>query len=203
MRKSRLPVVVVCVGLLGAVPALAGEPPAYVPQRDVTIEYVVTPAGRPQEHARVSAEAGAAHIRIDSDSVPGPVVLDRAAGTALIIYPPAKMFTELPGQRLDVERLLDDAHPQFTAIGHSVVAGYACTDYRIVARDGSGTGCLTADGVLLRGSGQDRHGRGGAVSAVSVRYAALPASAFAPPPGYAELPRGMLSALIPGLGRAE
>ena len=201
MHLIRLPSLAVIVALAGAAPAVAAEQPVYLPTRDVTIDYVVTPQNREPEHARVAVAAGGAHLRLDSEAVPGPVLIDRDRATALLVYPPAKLFTELPSRGFRLDRLIAEGHPQFTRVGASEVIGLRCTEYRIVASQGSGIGCLTEDGVLLRGSGQDAKGHGGAVLATAVRYGPVPASAFRPPPGYQELPPGALAALLPGLGR--
>ena len=201
MHSIRLPSLAVIVALAGAAPARAAEQPVYLPTRDVTIDYVVTPQNREPDHARVAVAAGGAHLRLDSEAVPGPVLIDRDRGTALLVYPPAKLFTELPSRGFRLDRLIAEGHPQFTRVGASEVIGLRCTEYRIVATQGSGIGCLTEDGVLLRGSGQDAKGHGGAVLATAVRYGPVPASAFVPPHGYQELPPGALAALLPGLGR--
>lgn len=205
MRSTRLPsfaLAAVTVASVGAAPAAgAADQPAYLPTRDVTIDYVVTPRNREPEHARVAVEAGGSHLRLDSEAVPGPVLIDRDRATAVLVYPPAKLFTQLPSRGFRLDRLIAEGHPQFTRVGASEVIGLHCTEYRIVASQGSGQGCLTDDGVLLRGSGQDLKGRGGAVLATAVRYAPVPASEFMPPPGYQELPPGTLAALLPGLSR--
>ncbi len=201
MHLIRLSSLAVVVALAGAAPAGAADEPVYLPTRDVTIDYTVTSPNREPEQARVAVQAGGAHLRLDSEAVPGPVLIDRDRATAVLVYPPAKLFTELPARGFRLDRLIAEGHPQFTRIGAGEVIGLHCTEYRIVASQGSGQGCLTDDGVLLRGRGQDMKGRGGAVLATAVRYGPVPASAFVPPHGYQELPPGALQALLPGLGR--
>ena len=204
MRPIQLPVLAFSAAIavsIGAGSAGAADQPTYLPTRDVTIDYVVTPQNREPEHARVAVQAGGAHLRLDSEAVPGPVLIDRDRATAVLVYPPAKLFTELPSRGFRLDRLIAEGNPQFTRLGASEVIGLHCTEYRIVARQGSGQGCLTDDGVLLRGSGQDLKGHGGAVLATEVRYGPVPAGAFVPPQGYQELPPGALQALLPGLGR--
>ncbi len=204
MRHIQLPLLAFASAIAAscaAGAAGAADQPAYLPTRDVTIDYVVTPQNREPEHAQVAVQAGGAHLRLDTEAVPGPVLIDRDHATAVLVYPPAKLFTQLPSRGFRLDRLIAEGHPQFSRLGAAEVIGLRCTEYRIVARQGSGQGCLTDDGVLLRGSGQDLKGHGGAVLATAVRYAPVPASAFVPPPGYQELPPGALQALLPGLGR--
>jgi len=48
----------------------------------------------------------------------------------------------------------------------------------------SGSVCVTADGIVLRGQGHDPQYGSGSVEAVSVTYAPQPASLFQLPAGY-------------------
>jgi hypothetical protein len=67
----------------------------------------------------------------------------------------------------------------------------------VLNAQGSGTACITKDGVVLHFSGRDTHGSA-EVTAVTVRFAPEPAADFAVPEGYSAvtLPPGALAALL-------
>ncbi|HTW29712.1 MAG TPA: hypothetical protein VME92_21490, partial [Acetobacteraceae bacterium] len=88
----------------------------------------------------------------------------------------------MPSGAADYLSLSPDMH--FTRIGSATVAGQPCVVWQMQATDGNGTGCVTADGVILRASGSDVKGQKGGVDALTVSYHPLPDSLFGPPPGF-------------------
>ena len=60
---------------------------------------------------------------------------------------------------------------------------------------GSGTACVTADGVILSGRGGDTKGHTGSIVATSVAFSPQPSAMFSPPPDFhhVELPRRLLA----------
>ena len=75
---------------------------------------------------------------------------------------------------------------RFTRRGAQRLLGLDCTDWAIHSPKIEGTGCITADGVVLRAEGVI-DGRPGSMTAQSVAYGKQPPSAFVPPDGYARL----------------
>ena len=78
------------------------------------------------------------------------------------------------------------AGARFRRGGTEQVAGFGCTDYAVQDAHGSGTLCLTADGVPLRGEGT-WNGRAGRFVATHVAYRAQPDELFQVPPGFVQL----------------
>ncbi len=64
------------------------------------------------------------------------------------------------------------------------MAGLDCTVWNLTGKQGTGSACITADGVVLRADGQARREGSGRLEATSVAYGPQPAALFEPPPGF-------------------
>jgi hypothetical protein len=194
--------------LLLALPATAAWAegrPVLLPTRDATVIYRVDSdqPGAPSE-AEVHFRAGAARLRIAPRGMPGYLLVDRDSRKVTMVLPQQQIFLDFP-LRGDPERLLtrqDDM--QFTRRGEETVAGLRCTDWDMQSPDATGSGCVTADGVILRARGTS-HGRAGGIEATSVVYAPQPQSLFEPPPDAKrlDLPKGLSGALLGGKGLSQ
>lgn len=177
--------------VLGTAAALA-QPvgPPLMPTRDVTVVYGVRPDGAPQEQAvRVYFRGGGGLMRIDGPPGPdgaasGDMIMDRDARTMTVVVNQPRIFMQIPERQVVRSPFVLDASMRFTRTGASTVAGLPCTTWSMVTDKGAATACITADGVVLSESGVDGEGARGQLTARTVRYDPLPASLFAPPPGY-------------------
>lgn len=199
--KAMLSIVAACgLGCLLAGAADAEQDrPLLLPSRAVTVDYSVEPDHRPEQQMQVAFAAGGTHMRVDASSAPGTLLIDRERRQAMLLFPPAHMFTVLPGKAQEVDEFLLNDRMHFTREGSAVVAGLACTVWGVRSEKGVARACVTADGVVLRAEGTDPKGRHGSLRATRVDYAPLPDTYFEVPPGYQEvrLPRGALGSIAP------
>ncbi len=185
--------------LLGGVvlipPAVADAPMRVLPSRDVRAAYQVSgaaagipglaPAGEGAAVLRLAWDASGQRLRVQADDRPEVAIVDLSARRADIVDAALHTALVLPMRARDVAALtLSQA--QATRQGRGAVLGYACTIWAVRAARGSGTVCVTEDGVALRGTG-DVDGRHGEFVALSIAYAPQPASLFTIPSGYTRL----------------
>jgi hypothetical protein len=97
--------------------------------------------------------------------------------------PQGKVYFEVTIGNSLAGTFLPNSGARFTREGQSVVAGRPCTRWRVAAPRGSGTACVTPDGVILQAQGGDARGASGEIRATDVTYAAQPAALFKPPQG--------------------
>ncbi len=198
--RGRGPAALVAVLFLLLRPAFAEAPSRVVPSHDVQVVYRVSGAasdvipalvasdGQPAV-LRMAWDASGRRLRVAAEGRPEIAIVDLSRHRADILDPPLHAALRLPMRATDVEALTL-SRARFVRRGRSGVVGYACTVWAVRAARGSGTVCMTDDGVALRGEG-DVDGRHGGFEAVSVAYGLQPAALFAIPPGYSrlELPR--------------
>jgi hypothetical protein len=171
--------------------AWAADRPPFPPTRDVSVTYHVNAkaAGAPETATLAfSAELQKLH----AEGGPGAMIIDLPQQSVVVMIAAAHIAMRMPAGRA-IDRILDlGTHGEAQRVGSDRVAGYRCTIWRFTGRDGSGTACVTDDGVPLRGEGSDGRGSG-AFEALAVTYGAQPASLFEVPPGYKrmELPAGL------------
>lgn len=169
----------IAAACLLATPVLAAAP-ILAPTRDVVIDYAVRPADRPPLGVQVSVQAGGALLRITSPDLPTAFVVDRPAQTATVLLPMLKLYARVAIGRYDPQRtVLRNA--SFERGGQSAVAGRSCTEWRAASSDGRATACITADGVILRGTATDAHGSLGSIQATMVQYVTLSPALFRRP----------------------
>ncbi len=171
--------------------ARAAERPPFPPSRDVSVTYRVNAKADGAPDTATLAFSTALQ-KLHAEGGPGTVIIDLPQRSMVVMIGEAHIAMRMPAGR-SIDRILDlGAHGDAQRIGMDQVAGYRCTVWRFTGRDGSGTACVTDDGVPLRGEGSDGHG-GGAFEAVSVTYGPQPAALFEVPPGYRrmELPAGL------------
>ena len=203
-RPAMLSAAVFLTTAVLAAPGWAADQPLLTPSRDVGIDYTIDqaparqalPGLQPGDRVHLSVKADATKLRLDGQGLPGYLLLDRGAAHMLLVMPAQKMFVQMDADPAAIALFLQPDRLHFTRKGTDTVARLACATWSVQDGARSSTGCLTADGVLLRGSTTER-GTTGAVTATSVTYGPLAENLFEPPPGYhrLDLPPG----LIPGL----
>jgi hypothetical protein len=175
-----------------AAPALAGpyaDPaPRLVPDRDVTIEYVVSPQGRPPVDVEVAVAAGGRLLHITSQDLPTTILVNRDTETASILLPLLRVYADVRIGKYDPEHtILHDA--SFSRAGDRTINGRRCTEWRALSHDGQAAACITPDGVILRGvASSDRKGELGRVEARRIVYGPLSPEMFQIPPHFQKSP---------------
>ena len=168
------------------------------PARDVAVTYRLDGAaadilpGGPVGALRLFWDAAGQRMRLEADGRPQTLLVDLRARGAQIVDSGLRSYVALPVRDAEMQAItLSGA--QMTRQGAETIATLACTVWAVQSPRGTGTVCLTADGVALRATG-DVDGRRGGFTATDVRYAAQPARLF-------QVPAGYMSFSIPGLGR--
>lgn len=185
--------------LAGCGVALAQERPPVAPTRDVMVIYKATaPAqagGRVPQGAqdiRVATTQGGRLLRIEGMGAGGAyVIVDRTTQRMVMVMPQDRRYVEMPANDAFARGFVLNESMTFIKRGTETVAGLKCTLWEVTSREGAGTACVTDDGVLLRGRGND--GKGG-IEATAVRYGPQPAAMFKPPAEFSRLD------VPPGLG---
>jgi hypothetical protein len=180
------------VALLTAGPMLsaaAEDRPLLMPTRDVEVTYAVhaPQAGAPREaHLFYSAELK--KVRLDA-SPQSYLVMDQQARLLTVVMPQQHIYMQSPLKPEMANSILLNLNPQvrFTRKGTDTVAGQPCTVWDVQAPQGSGQVCVSADGVLLRGTGHDKDGNTSGLEATAVSYAHQPESLFTLPAGFQKL----------------
>lgn len=180
---AALAAVTLVLALVAAGPALAQERPRLLPARDADVTYRT--AGDHPREVHVRFKGGTGMLRYEDRAAAG--IVDLAARRVTILEPRMKVTMDLPTSALpvDLDALLASA--RYTREGADTVAGLRCTVWGVQSSDGRGTGCVTADGLVLRGQGSTPSGARGGIEAVAVSYAPQPDSLFAVPQGYTRL----------------
>jgi len=179
-----------------SLPALAQEAPRLFPSRDVAVTYRVSGVG-PMQEVTMAWAAAPRLMRVELPGM-GYTIADFAGQKGFMVMQiPQPMVMDIPmAQAAGHVRALESA--RFTKLGADRVAGVACTNWRHEGAQGSGTGCFTDDGVLLRSQGS-ASGVQGALEALRVTYGAQDTARFQRPAGAPsmQMPGGMLPGLPP------
>ena len=179
-----------------SLPALAQESPRLFPSRDVAVTYRVSGAG-PMQEVTMAWAAAARLMRVDLAGM-GYTIADFAGQKGfMVMQMPQPMVMDIPmAQAAGHVRALESA--RFTRQGTDRVAGIACTNWRHEGPQGSGTGCFTDDGVMLRSQGS-APGVQGALEALRVTYGPQDMARFQRPAGAPsmQMPGGMLPGMPP------
>jgi len=181
----------VLVGLaavvLAASPVLAQERPMFAPSRDVTIDYTIdSKAAGPKQpkSIKMSIAAGGTRMRIEGQGTPGYMIMDRASGRTVMVLEQQHAYTDMPTSPAMANMFVFNDKMGFVRKGNSTVAGLSCTVWDVHRDNGSGTACITDDGLLLRGDSADGNSH---MIATKVSVGSLPDSVFQPPPGYRKM----------------
>lgn len=174
-----------------SLPAQAQEAPRLFPSRDVAVTYRVM-SGGPMQEIAIAWAAAARLMRIELPGM-GYTIADFAGQKGfMVMQMPQPMVMDIPmAQAAAHMRALETA--RFTRLGADRVAGIACTNWRHESSQGSGTGCFTDDGVMLRSQGAAQGMQGG-LEALNVTYGAQDVARFQRPAGAPsmQMPGGVL-----------
>ena len=180
--------------------ALAQTRPTLPPTRDLEVSYraegaaaEVVPGGRGDGQVRLMWSTSAQTLRLEADGRPQFLVLNLPKHEAHVIDTGLRSAVLLPVRPRDVDALTLQGATT-TRRGEERIAGYGCTVWDVASSRGSGSVCITADGVPLRATGS-YDGRQGSFIATSVSLAAQPAERFRVPAGYFSLDLPGLSGL--------
>jgi hypothetical protein len=197
----RLSCLAACGFCLVAVAAYADDHPPLVPTRDAAVTYRVSGAGKNGQDAilHMYLKAGGNLLRIDTPGNHGYAIIDRRNKEMYMVIDAQRMYVELPAGDIGDRAFMLTDSMKFRRKGTDTVAGYTCTIWDVQAQDGSGTACVTDDGVMLRASGRSRSGKGeGRLEAITVDYAPQPAALFAPPSDYKKMEVPVAPGVAPG-----
>jgi hypothetical protein len=166
--------------------------PLLIPGRDVSVLYRLggaaadqIPGGAP-DGVRLLWDAAGQRLRAEPVGRPMYALTDLQRRVADIVFAAQNSYIEARIKGGDPQTLLAGRDVRFARIGEQHLLGMACTNWAIHSQKIDGTGCVTADGVILKAEGTI-DGQPGRVTAESVSYGKLPDSDFVPPDGYARL----------------
>jgi len=169
--------------------AVAQDMPALRPTHDVAVVYRVVgsppPSGVEQVHTiRMAWGDRGQELRVE---------IDRQRTIALVDFKRQRVTMLVEPQRLAPDFTLDPRlipgfvippDARVSRAGTDTVAGQGCDVWRLTGPRGTGTACVTGDGLVLRAMGMMADAGTGRLEAVSVAYGPQPAALFAPPPDY-------------------
>jgi hypothetical protein len=192
-----LRIFVIIFGFLGIMPAFANDHPAFLPSRDVVVGYDVSAPGRPAAEYQLQYLAAGERARIDDPAHGTYLLVDLPAGRAELVVPGLHSVVDAPDLSGLTAQIDDAGNARFTPLGPGNYAGLGCEKYLVLAAQGSGTVCLTPDGVILHFAGRDAHGSA-EVTANSVSFQPVSEEDLAPPDGFSRitLPPGALQQLL-------
>jgi hypothetical protein len=184
--------------VLGLAAGAAQAAPVFLPTRDVAVTYDVAQPGRADTNYQLEYDAAGELARVAAPQ--GFFVLaNLPAGQAQVVLPALHAIVQAPDFSALTGMIFNADGAQFTALGHGEYAGLGCTKYLVLNQQGSGTACITPDGVVLHFAGKDANGSA-EVTALAVAFGPQPAADFAAPDGFSaiNLPPGALAALLQG-----
>jgi hypothetical protein len=178
MKRRLVPAAAAAAVALTGV-AMAQDMPPTQPTRDAAVTYKST--GRKAEHTMLIRYAASGLMRMEMSGMNGGyAVIDRKAQKATMVMPEQRMYMELASSQIPQPGAMPDKDAKFTRKGSETIAGQSCTIWDYTSSHGTGSGCITADGVMLRATGKD----GAGLEATNVSYDPQPDSAFVPPAGF-------------------
>lgn len=176
--------------------ALAQPMPRLVPARDVDIVYRLEgaavqqiPGGAP-DGVRLQWDAAGQRLRTQPIGAPVYAITDLRRRVAAVVFAAQSSILELPLRGGDPQTLIAGADARYIRRGNSHALGQDCTEWSITSRHLDVTGCVAADGVVLRAEGLF-NGQPGSAVALSVVRGPIPLASFVPPPNFFRLPFGM------------
>lgn len=169
--------------------ALADTPPLH-PSRDVAVVYRATGAdknGAPESRTvRLYWGENGEALRVEVAGQPMVALVDFRRDRMALLIEPRKIMIETKLDPKMVPGFVLPADAKAVRDGTDTVAGLPCDVWRMSGPHGTGTACITSDGVVLRASGAAEH-RSGKLEAVSVAYGPQPASLFTLPPDFTRM----------------
>lgn len=194
MRSFALAITALTLSL----PALAQEAPRVFPSRDVAVTYRVSGAS-PMQEITIAWAAAPRLMRVELPGM-GYAITDFAGQKGfMVMQMPQPMVMDIPmAQAAGHMSALESA--RFTRLGADRVAGIACTNWRHDGPQGSGTGCFTEDGVMLR-SQAAAQGMQAGFEALNVSYGPQDIARFQRPAGAPSMQ--MPGAMLPGVPPAS
>ncbi len=183
--------------LLGALPEAAAATPAFLPLRDVAVDYSVTAPGQPLARYRLVYNVAGQMARVDDPARGIYALVNLPAGQAELVVPALHSIVTAPDIAGLAQEVSSADHARFTPLGRATFAGIGCETYLVLDNQGTATACITADGVTLRFHGQDAHGSA-TITATSVSYQTADPDEFAAPDGFGSitLPPGAIAQLL-------
>jgi len=185
-----------CAALL---PGMACAAPAILPVRDVQVDYDVSAPGQPAQSFTLNYDAADELARIAPASGAVYLLANLPAGQAQLVVPALQAVVQAPDFSALTDMIGHAESARFTPLHADHYAGRACETYLVMDAQGTGTACISADGVVLHFAGQDARGKA-EITATSVTFGKQPAADFARPPGFGEitLPPGAVVAMLRG-----
>ncbi len=173
-------------------PAFAQPKPTLPPVRDMAVTYRaegaaadIVPGARGDGAVRLLWSAAGQMLRVEADGRPQSLLVDLGRQQAHVIDTGLRSAVLLPVRSRDLDALtLQGA--KTTKRGEERIAGLGCTVWDVESAHGTGTVCITADGVPLRATGI-YDGHRGSFTATSVSLTPQPADRFKVPAGYFSL----------------
>ena len=167
----------------------AQDRPTFPPTRDVAVEYQTSggPRGRSPHSATINFYYTTRGERLRAD-LPnqGYMIVDTSGKRLTMVMIGPRVYLEVPYDPGRTPAFAPPRDAKFTRQGTDTVAGQNCTVWSVESKQGNGTACITADGVMLRGQGEGERG-GGSLLAVRVSYGEQPEELFRPPPDFRRL----------------
>jgi hypothetical protein len=160
--------------------ALAQPRPMIIPQHDAIVTYHLEGSKDVPKEAKAYFQMGGGKVRIESDSLPGYILIDRISGKAEMMLPGSNFGLETPIGR-EIDRALNDPSASFRPLGPNTIAGVPCMMWSLHAEDAVGQGCVTGDGLILSAEGHNRRGEHLAMKARTVAETPLPHDLFKGP----------------------
>ncbi len=191
------PMLALCL-LIGAAPALAQEHPPLAPTRDADVTYRVLGPHPGTLHMRTLASSGL--TRMEMPNQHGYAIMDRRNHQMTLVMTEQRMYMEMPAGAAQQQVPNLDQAGRFTRQGTDTVAGLICNVWNHTGERGTGSICITDDGVLLRAS--DSTGQRG-IEATEVSLAPQADADFHPPAGFTQqavpqMPPGGMMGMPPG-----
>jgi hypothetical protein len=186
-----------------AAPVLAqGAPANMTPTRDVSVTYRVSGLpGVQGDEMRMAWSISDGKQRIDPPGGMGWMLIDRRAGSAMMVMDAQRMVMTLPAQAAASMTQSMPPDARFTRKGTARVAGQSCTEWDVTMPDMRSTVCMTDDGVMLRSQMElPQNGGTSRMEATEVRYGAQEAGRFQVPQGYQPMQMpGQIQGAAPGV----
>ena len=183
--------------LFGIAAAQAADHPVFLPTQDVAVTYTLNaPGGAPATYL-LEYDAADQRARVDDPAHGSFFLVDLPAGAAQLVVPALHSIIAAPDFSNLTQQIANADGARFTPLGESAYAGLRCEKYLVMNGQGTGTACLTPEGVILHFAGHDAHGAA-EVTATAVAFGPQPPQNFAAPPGFVDvtLPPGALAQLL-------